>query len=701
MFRRQGGVAVALAALAIAVVSGCFEEDARPEDASVPGADAGAPPAARHVVMDYASERFYDAPFPGEHLRRADGTIDLSRAPNPLRTTIVQQIHHALERIDGFGATSPIHFHLDGEIDRSSIPSDPFASLAPSSALSIVDVDAGSPERGVRRPFEAFFQSDAGPYGDAHLLTLLPVQGVPLRSSTRYAVIVTDALRGSDGAPLERAPALHEIAAGRAPAGMSDAARAEFAAAWGELEATGVAIDRVVGMTVFRTGDPLDVMRRAVAGTEGRFAPAEVEPLALREVYDDYCAYSGVVRMPVFQQGEPPYLMEGGAWALDADGTPILQREEDAVIWVTLPRAAMPGGGFPVAVLIRTGAGGDRPLVDRGVRDASGEPLSAGSGPAMEFARAGLAGVSVEGPHGGSRNVSGSDEQFLVFNIQNPIALRDNLRQSALELVLLARALDTMVLDASGCPDLGTPSGDGAARFDTAHTALMGHSMGASIAPLAAAFEPRFAALVLSGAGGSWIENVIHKERPIATRPAAEAMLRYTAIRRTLTADDPALGLLQWAGEAADAQLYARALIAEPESGAPRHVLMFQGIVDHYILPPIANALSLSLAIDRAGPGLDATTPAVSAYTPLEDLLPLRGRAGISLPVSGNVAIDGGGAVTAVVAQHAEDGVEDGHETVFQTEAPKVQYRCFLRTFAQGIVPIVPDPAAPGAACGE
>ena len=42
------------------------------------------------------------------------------------------------------------------------------------------------------------------------------------------------------------------------------------------------------------------------------------------------------------------------------------------------------------------------------------------------------------------------------------------------------------------------------------------------------------------------------------------------------------------------------------EARAPKHVLMMQGIVDHYILPPIANSISLSLGLDQAGEALDA-----------------------------------------------------------------------------------------------
>ena len=42
------------------------------------------------------------------------------------------------------------------------------------------------------------------------------------------------------------------------------------------------------------------------------------------------------------------------------------------------------------------------------------------------------------------------------------------------------------------------------------------------------------------------------------------------------------------------------------------------------------------------------------------------------------------GGTTAVVVQHLGDGIEDAHEVLFQTEAPKHEYRCFLESFLRG-----------------
>jgi pimeloyl-ACP methyl ester carboxylesterase len=292
----------------------------------------------------------------------------------------------------------------------------------------------------------------------------------------------------------------------------------------------------------------------------------------------------------------------------------------------------------------------------------------------VDIARAGYIGISVDGPHGGLRNVSKGDEQFLMFNIFNGGALRDNVRQSALELVVQRRALDSLEIDTSDCA--GAPA---RAKIDAGHVALLGHSMGATIAPLVLAAEPRYGAAILSGAGASWVENVMHKKKPLEVRPALELLIGYARERKLLTAHDPMVTMLQWAAEPADPQVYAHLV-------APRHVLMFQGIVDRYILPRIANALALPLGLDLAGPVLDKGHPELAEQTSIEAVLPLVGRKVIPLPAQGNQA-----GATAVVVQHPEDGIDDGHEVMYQLAAPKEQYRCFLATFARG-TPLVTQP---------
>ena len=222
--------------------------------------------------------------------------------------------------------------------------------------------------------------------------------------------------------------------------------------------------------------------------------------------------------------------------------------------------------------------------------------------------------------------------------------------------------------------------------------------MGASIVPLAVAVEPRLRGLVLSGAGSGFIDNIIHKKKPFETKGFAELLLKYTSEGRSLTELDPVLSVLQWAAEPADVQVYGRSILSEPAPGAVHHVLMVQGIVDNYILPPIANATSLSFGLDLAGPGLDAGSEALAGFDPLESVIDFSGRGAVDLPAQGNFKHEDGAASTAVVVQRAEDGVQDGHEVIYQLPEPKLQYRCFLQGLANG-QPKVPVGDATAATC--
>lgn len=598
----------------------------------------------------------FDAPFPSIH-REGKGVADW---PNPDALPWFATLVDAAPT-DGFGATSGILFAFDGPVELEAV--DVWRSVEPDAPAFLVALDTGE-----RIPVDLYVDDDGGPFGAPHLVTVLPLQGAPLRPRTTYAAVLRPELGGL-GVPA----ALREVARGRRPAGWTDATYAATASA---LAAVG---GEVAALSVFTTGDPTAELLRFVEDARA-YAPVPLGPLTWTETHDAFCVFESTIEVPVYQAGDPPYLTEGGGWATGADGGPALQGTATSRLFVTVPRAPMPASGYPVAVMVRTGGGGDRPLVDRGPRaEAGGEAIAPGTGPALEFACVGFAGVQVDGPLGGPyRNPEGADEQFLVFNVSNPIATRDNVRQSALELALLPQMLDGLSFDARAC-DGASPE----ALLDGGTLALLGHSMGATIAPLALAAAPEFDLAILSGFGGSYLENLVYKEAPLEVRPIAEALLGYSAVGRTLTEGDPVLQLLQWVSEPADPPVYGALVEA--------HVLMEQGIVDHYILPPIANAGSLSFGLDLGGDALDEAHPDLAELRPLGPLLPLVGGARIALPAGGNRA------ATRIVVQHPEDGIEDGHEVLFQTEAPKREYRCVLADLAAGRTPTVP---AAGEDCG-
>jgi hypothetical protein len=647
--------------------------------------EAPAPTVGATMRMDFSRrDGFFTAPFPSDDLSR-DGAVDLSRWPNPARQRYVQGLVDLAARVRGFATSAPIYLPLTAEPAAAQLPS-PTASVAPGAAVFVLDLD-----RLERAPVTVRWMPDGGPYGGDGLLTLVPVQGIPLRANTRYAAVVLRSLPLAGGGAFTTSPAVLALAAG-ADAGLPSAAAAAYRAALQGLQRALVAPTDIAGLAVFRTGDPVGELRAFLDDARARPLPTPASPLLRTDVFPGYCVYQGTVRLPSYQQGTLPFGTTGGDWSLTADGRPRFVRDEESRVVVSIPRRrATAPGPLPAVLFVRTGGGGDRAMVDRGVRAVAGvEPTQPGTGPAMEFARVGWAGVSWDGPHGGPRNVSMGDEQFLMFNVANPTALRDNVRQSALETARMFDVASALRVDVSDCP--GAMAADGGTTVQVSPTVLMGHSMGATIAPLALAVEPRFRAAILSGAGGSYIANVIHKLRPLAVAPLARVLVGYGGTGRTFREDDPALALMQWALESSDPQVYGRHVIDEPLVGDPRSVFVIQGITDHYILPPISNAVTLSLGLDLGGEALDQSNPELRAFTSLVDLLPLRAAAVRALPLAGNRR-----GVTAVVAQLPGDALEDGHEAAFQTEEPKRLYRCFLRSIAAGR----PEIVGPGAACDD
>jgi len=631
-----------------------------------------------HVIADYSRPKsLLDAPFPADDLFDG-GRADVSGIPNPSNSISVEQVRALLADNHGFSTTGGVFFQISEPVDEGSLPS-LADSVTKGSSAFIAAIDPQAPDYGVRYPVEVTFALTPSVYGVQNLVTLVPLQGMPLRANERYAAVLKTSVRAASGESLDAAP-------GSVLARYPDAV-----AAFDDL---GIDKHDVAGLTAFRTGDPISDLARAREAALARPLPVIDAPLSLVDTFSDFCVYHTTIPMPDWQAGVPPFGALGGTWLFDGSGAPIFQRTETANLVVTIPRRPLPAAGYPLVVFVRTGGGGDRPLVDRGQQAAEGaDAIEPGEGPARYLARAGFAGIQVDGPLGGLRNTTQQDEQFLTFNITNLGAMRDNVRESALELDVLAHVAIALHVDASACP--GAAAAD--ATFDPGHLAIMGHSMGSWIAPLAAAYEPLYRALILSGAGGSWIENIVWKQKPIAPKPIIETLVRAGDLRR----DDPVLTWAQWALEAADPQVYGRLITREPPPGIkPRHVLMVQGIVDNYILPRIANATSLSIGLDLAGPELDTRVdPRLDGQLALGPALPLSGAAAVTLPTTSNIQLDDGRLATAVVTQRGEDGIEDGHEVLFQTDVPKHQYQCFLASWLATGAPSVPSDATRDAPC--
>ncbi len=715
MRRGACGAAGRVAALSVAVATSaaCSSQPARPSSAPVDAAtqddaghakvDAGqdAGPCTEAVMDFTGGSGFFGSPFPSDARLNTAGVPDLTGfpdtdPPNPLASDVINLVAGSA-RAFSVTAAAFIQFTAPLSLGALGVPQ---TSLEPTATAFLLDVDPSSPNYGKRSATKALFLTDGGPYGAPNLLAILPYPGITLQASTRYAAVVLRTQKDASGKAVCAPAAMAELLAGTTPKGMTPAAFSEYQAALPALKSAGIDPSDVAALSVYTTDDPTADFAKVESAMLALPLPQVSAPWApTTETYPTYCVFTNTIPMPDYQSGTPPY-NTGGTWEFDASGAPIFQQNQLANFYVTVPRTAMPASGFPIVNMSRTGAGGNRPLIDRGQEATNGGPsITPGTGPALYFAAAGFAGGEIDGPLGGLRNPDApnwGEEDYTVFNVANPGALRDNLRESAVELSLTASILENLTFDASSCPGLTTPDG-GPVRFDGTKMALMSHSMGSTISPMTLAFEPRYKVAILSGAGGSWIENVMYKQLPMPLLGPIEAFLEISpSSGYAITEGDPLLNLFQWAAESADAPVYDSRTIQHPVGAPPRSILKVQGIIDHYILPNICNTTTLSLGLDLAGVELD-TESALAMYTPLKDVIDLSGRSILSLPAAGNVTLDGGQVATAIVTQHPSDGIEDGHEVIFQTDPPKHEYECFLASFAAGQTPRIPAPTDAGA----
>lgn len=602
---------------------------------------------------------FYDAPVPAPDLfDPSTGRPNLSAFPREPGGFVDGLVAVASET-DGASLAGHVLFALTEPLPDGALE-----------GLGATFVDLDALER-TTHPAHLTFEADGGPFGAPNLLAAQPIQGLALLPDRRYALAVhlAPSLRSTLGRPTALVDLIIGIESPGSPFASDGALRDDGLTAALGLEPP----DRLFALTVFRTARATDTLMTFVAAA--RLDPPLATTPTLVETHERFCVYRAELEVPDYQHGPLPYASPGeGTWR-SSNGVPELAKRSPSRLFITVPRTPSEGPR-PFVVFVRTGGGGDRPLIDRGPRaTAGGEPIvPTGTGYAMQFAAAGWAGLTWDGPHGGPhRNPGGQDEQFLMFNVLNLAGTRDSIRQTALEAVLVRELAGRLTVDTSDCEGASDTL-----TFDLTRSALMGHSMGAWVAPLALAASdqpgaPGFRAAILSGAGSSWMANIVYKKSPVDVRPLAEAILGYSGSGRSLTMSDPALLLLQWAGESADPQSYAHLARVD------RDILMIEGIVDTYILPPIAQGTSLGLRLDLAGPAMPyATDPRLAGFTPLTELLPLAGLSQRDTPVRMNR-----GPHTAVVVHAPGDAIEDGHEAAFQTPGPKHQVRCFLETLAE------------------
>jgi hypothetical protein len=599
-------------------------------------------------------QTFWNYPFPSDLRLDASGAPDLSAFPNPRNVPILSGLLAIVPQRRGWPVMAAGDFRFTAPIKTQFAITD----VMTAGPIYLIDVDPSSPERGAMYPVVAASLPEDG-YVTSDVVAVAPRPGVVLRPMTQYAYVLQKLEPG-----LARPSAFSE----RDPT---------FANMWTTLDQVGLARSTILVATVFTTGDEIARTAARAEAIRTAYKPTITNvQLVGGATYSGFCRLSAQITMPQFQTGMQPF-DSGGLFVLDASDVPQKQADMTIPVTITLPKATMPATGWPLYQFFHGSGGLSTGVVDLGPSPDSGDHPTPGEGPGYVVALHGIAAASSALPVNPERLPNASDYAYL--NINNLGAFPQTFQQGVFEQRMLTDALLALRVPQttlSACTGISTPTGDH--FFDPAKLVAGGQSMGGMYTNMVGAVEPRFGALVPTGAGGFW--NLMILESSIV--PGARGLLG-----GALGIDDtqlvfvhPAMNVLALAWEQAEPMAYMARIGHRPLPGIPvHHVYEPVGMGDTYFPIDVYDAAALAYGNEEATPSL---------WPSMQDALALDNLGGLlSYPVHANR--DGH---TRVVVQYMGDGIIDPHYIYRQLDAVKHQYGCFLETYLATGVPTVPAP---------
>jgi len=646
------------------------------------GPDPAEPGAAVWVVptsfTELSGETFFDHPWPSD-LRLEDGKVRLTEYPNPREVPLLDAYMQKMTgKLDGFSPGAAGYLRFSKPLDPQTLPVSPLGTLDPSlSSVQLLDIDPSSPDHGHRHPVAVKFRVEKGVYYQANTLAFMPAIGFPLRPQTKYALVVTNGVRTTEGGLVEKSAELSEVLGAAEPkTDATRAAKTALASAITEITGAGISTDDIVSFTVFTTNDPTaeffearDHLRKNVPAPT-----AYPDRWAIGGTKDAYTEYLGAYGpSPNYQEGKLPFNgpEDGGDFHRE-NGSIAVVNMFDLRFSLTVPNSPdcpMPDKGFPI-VLYAHGTGGDFRSY---VRDLTSRRLAYACVASM-----GIDQIFHGRRPGAPKDGDTSTISKLFFNIDNVIAARTNNRQSALDEVQRARLFTEshLVVPASVSVTGKT------LKFDSDKLMFFGHSQGGLNGPLFLAGDDQAIGGVLSGSSSVMSITLLEKTKP---SPSIADLVRQAFLflqpeeYEELDLFHPGLSLAQMLVDTTDPQHYARFIVNEPRAGGkPKSVYMTEGINpdgtgDSYAPPRGIEAHALSI-------GLPLELPAVRPY---EEAFWPGAKSGGSMFLGGGIGGNlAGGAATGVLAQWAVPEGSDGHFVIFDVEGARNQSTAFLKSLA-------------------
>lgn len=374
-----------------------------------------------------------------------------------------------MNTIDGFGTSSAVLFSLSGAVDLSTLPQTVQASLQPTASAFIIDIDQNSPDYG--KLTHAVFLFTATSYnGIDYLYTLgiKPAYGYPLAQATRYAVVITTKVKGINGAGLSPDADFNAI---KTSSVLSDPllekARQLYAPLFSILSKPpyDLGYSNIAGATVFTTEQITPVIQHIISWLTTTTLPT---PYFTSSIEQSTVISGSKFSYTTGEFASPNYLTDpvSGTIQVDVMGNPIRQGWSTLYFSVTVPAAAPPAGGYPVAI-VQHGLGSDREQIILAVANL--------------FAQHGIACLSINAVDHGDRAPNGASNASIDFlNFVLPFSIRDHFIQTVTDIIQLSRLAQSPMLTTELTTLMGMP-----VTFNTTNdanpTSYIGQSLGGII----------------------------------------------------------------------------------------------------------------------------------------------------------------------------------------------------------------------------
>lgn len=664
-------------------------------------------------------EDFFAFPYPNALRTDMYGRPDLTQYPLPnlalleqlgsimpsLGTLVPSLVELVQTERAGFSPIGGVYFRSAIELDSSSIDANYSinnlsGTREVNSCFQLINVEKDSKHYGERVPVYVTYHRVTNELWAKNTLVMRPVPGVGPHPGDRYVAVVTNCLT-SNGRNLNPSNKLRHVLNGTAPDEVMKP-MSYYVEQLKSMEAAGTLgfkVSDIRAMTGYDTMNPADEMDQMAEALKGKgYIVADENGVALPapdasgdgwSMYSYYNAYvfRGQFVTCNFIEGDysgavPDYSVTGGGKILFSAKGKLRStcREERVNFEVTVPRATdtlsafkMPERGFPIAVYGH-GTGGDAGTHSRW-GNSEGLLLLRNKVP--------MAMIGFDACLQGKRTLSGGDESDLyMVMLQNPVVIRESVRQTVNDMLVLYDIIDNGKLILPPLP--GTKEN---VIFDPSYGLYMGHSQGSQEAGLLLGLTDSIKNAFLSAGGGGVLMSFVDLQPDLSGVQVVSQILNGMSIADMLAmifglekgsiSYDTFITdhIVQPLMDPVDPLNFTSRFIKEPvKGGAPKNIAQTVGIGDRSTPTATQYAMIASTGLPFIGKVYDATN----------DALKLSGfDKSVGSSVTQNISTDSGKA-TGAAMQFDYTGEANPHFVIYNMESARNAYINFFKSALTG-----------------